>query len=229
MAYQAAVDAAHAGVERAARGLAQEQRKLAEGVTLAPRAGLVVYATYGDAESQQKVSIGMTPFEGMDLMYLPNISSMMVDTEISEVDLSRIKVGLPAEIRLDAYPDAVFKGEVKTIADLARRKISRITGKMTGAKVFAVTVKVNEQDVRLKPGLSATVEIIVNEYENALYLPLEAIFLDELDQTIVYVKKRGGGFEARQVEILESNERLAVIKEGLKEGDEVALARPQAI
>jgi RND family efflux transporter MFP subunit len=228
-AYQAAVDAAHAGVERAQRGLAQEQRKLREGVTLAPRAGLVVYATYGDAESQQKVAIGMTPFEGMDLMYLPNISSMMVDTEISEVDLSRIKTGLPAEIRLDAYPDSVFKGEVKTIADLARRKISRITGKMTGAKVFAVTVKVQEQDVRLKPGLSATVEIIVNEYENALYLPLEAIFVDEHDQTIVYLKKRAGGIEAHPVVIIESNDRLAVIKEGLQEGDEVLLGRPASI
>src|SRR5262245_36871245 len=111
------------------------------------RARLVVYASYGDAESQKKVEVGMTPFEGMDLMYLPDISSMRVDTEISEVDLSRVKVGLPVEIRLDAYPDAVFKGEVKTIADLARRKVSRVTGKVTGAKVFAVTVKVLDRDV----------------------------------------------------------------------------------
>lgn len=100
---------------------------------------------------------------------------------------------------------------------------------MTGAKVFAVTVKVNEQDVRLKPGLSATVEIVVNEYENALYLPLEAIFVDEHDKTIVYMKKKGGGIEARPVTIIESNDRLAVIEEGLQEGDEVLLGRPAAI
>jgi HlyD family secretion protein len=201
---------------------------LREGVTLAPSAGLVVYATYGSAESQKKVDIGMTPFEGMDLMYLPDISSMLVDTEISEVDLSRIKAGLPVEIRLDAYPDAVFKGEIKTIADLARRKISRITGKQTGAKVFSVTVKVVEQDVRLKPGLSATAEIIVNEHANAFFIPLEAVFVDEQDRTVAYVKK-GGSIQARPIVIEESNDRVAVIKEGLQEDEEVLLARPPAI
>jgi HlyD family secretion protein len=228
-AYQAAVDAARANVERAERSLAQEQRKLREGVTMAPQSGLVVYATYGDAESQKRVEVGMTPFEGMDLMYLPDISSMRVDTEISEVDLSRVKSGLPVEIRLDAYPDAVFKGEVHTIADLARRKISRVTGKVTGAKVFSVTIKVLDRDVRLKPGLSATVEIIVNEYDNALYLPLEAVFVDEQDQNIVYLKQKTGGIETRPVVIIESNDRVAVIKEGLQEGDEVLLGRPASI
>ncbi len=228
VAFHAAVDAARANVERAERALEQEQRKLREGVTLAPRAGLVVYATYGDVESQKKVDIGMTPFEGMDLMYLPDISSMLVDTEISEVDLSRIKIGLPVEIRLDAYPDAVFMGEIKTIADLARRKISRVTGKLTGAKVFSVTVKVVDQDVRLKPGLSATAEIIVNAHENALYIPLETVFVDEQDHTIAYVKKRGS-IEARPIVIEESNDRVAIVKEGLQEGEELLLDRPPAI
>jgi HlyD family secretion protein len=161
-------------------------------------------------------------------MYLPDISSMLVDTEISEVDLSRIKIGLPVEIRLDAYPDAVFTGEIKTIADLARRKISRVTGKLTGAKVFAVTAKVVDQDIRLKPGLSATAEIIVNEYANAFYVPLEAVFVDEQDRTITYVKKRGG-IEARPIVIEESNDRVAVVKEGLQEGEELLLERPPSI
>jgi HlyD family secretion protein len=228
MAFEAAVDAARANVERAERALAQEQRKLREGVTMAPRAGLVVYATYGDADSQKKVEIGMTPFEGMDVMYLPDISSMLVDTEISEVDLSRIKIGLPVEIRLDAYPDAIFKGEIKSIADLARRKISRLTGKPSGAKVFAVTVKVLDRDVRLKPGLSATAEIIVNEHENALYIPLEAVFVDEQDQTIVYMKKRGK-VEARPIVVEESNDRVTVVKEGVQEGEELLLGLPAAI
>jgi multidrug resistance efflux pump len=228
LAYRAGVDAARANVERNDRALAQEQRKLREGVALAPRAGLVVYATYGDVESPKKVDIGMTPFEGMDLMYLPDISSMLVDTEISEVDLSRIKIGLPVEIRLDAYPDAVFKGEIKTIADLARRKVSRVTGKLTGAKVFAVTVKMVDQDLRLKPGLSATTEIIVNEHANALFIPLEAVFVDEQDHTIAYVKKKGG-IEARPIVIEESNDRVAVVKEGLQEGEELLLDRPPSI
>jgi len=227
-ALQAGVEAAKAQVTRAERGLEQQDRKLRQGVVLAPRAGLVVYAMTGDAENQKKVNIGMTPFEGMELMYLPDVSSMMVDTEISEVDLSRITNQMPAEIRLDAYADAVFKGEVTFIADLAKRKISRITGKMTGAKVFDVTIKVSEQDKRLKPGLTATLDIIVDEYENALFIPLEGVFVDENDQTIAYVKN-GGKVEMRKIVIEESNDRVAVIKEGLQEGDEVLLGRPTSI
>lgn len=224
-ALQAGVDAARANVERTERAVAQQERKLRQGVVLAPRAGLVVYALTGDAENQKKISVGMIPFEGMDLMYLPDISSMMVDTEISEIDLAKTQVGQPVEIRLDAYPDVVFKGEVSYLADLAKRKISRITGKATGAKVFDVTVKVLDQDRRLKPGLTATLDIIVNQHKEALYVPLEAVFLDEQDQTVVYVKS-GGRIKARSINIVESNDRVAIVQEGLQEGDEVLLGRP---
>jgi hypothetical protein len=224
----ASVDAARANVERAERAVAQQDRKLRQGVVLAPRAGLVVYAMTGDAEAPKKISVGMTPFEGMDLMYLPNVSTMMVDTEISEVDLAKLRLGLPVEIRLDAYTDVVFNGEVVFIADLAKRKISRVTGKATGAKVFDVTVKVIGEDKRLKPGLTATLDLIVNEYANELFIPLEAVFVDEQDQTVVYVKNRND-ISVRAVHILESNDRVAVVKEGLQDGDEVLLNRPSAL
>jgi RND family efflux transporter MFP subunit len=221
----AAVDAARANMHRAERLLAQQKRKLREGFTLAPRTGLVVYATIGAEGEARKISVGMIPFEGMDLMYLPDVSTMMVDVEISEVDLSKIKLHLPAKIRLDAFPEVEFEGEIHSIADLAKKKISKITGKPTGAKVFDVEVKVKGQDVRLKPGLSATVEIIVNEYKNALYIPLEAVFIDELDQTVVYVRKKEK-IEKRVVDLGESNDRVIITLGGLKEGEEVLLGRP---
>lgn len=227
-ALNAAIDAARANVERAERALAQQDRKLRQGVVQAPRAGLVVYAMTGDAENQKKITVGMTPFEGMDLMYLPDVSTMLVDVELSEVDLSKVLIGQPAEIRLDAFADTLFSGEVSYIADLAKRKISRITGKPTGAKVFDVTVKVNATDKRLKPGLTTTTEVIINQYQDAIFIPLEAVFLTEEDETIVYVQKNGN-IETRPIVIQESNDRVAVIKEGLQEGEELLLARPESI
>jgi HlyD family secretion protein len=225
---RASLQASEANVARAERGLEQQERKLRQGVVLAPRAGLVVYAMSGDIENQKKISLGMIPFEGQDLMFLPDISSMMVDTEISEVDLAKVKNQMPVEIRLDAYPDMVFKGEVTYIADLAKRKISRITGRPTGAKVFDVTIKVLDEDRRLKPGLTATLDIIVDRYGDVLAIPLEAIFLDDQDQTIAFVKN-GGNIEIRRVTIVESNDRVAVVKEGLRESEEVLLGRPASI
>lgn len=225
---QANIDAAKAQVDRANRSLDQQERKLRQGVVFAPRAGLVVYAMTGDIENQKKITVGMIPFEGMDLMYLPDISSMMVDTEVSEVDLAKLRIGLPVEIRLDAYQDAVFRGEVVYIADLAKRKISRITGKATGAKVFDVTIKVLDQDKRLKPGLTATLDLIVNHHESALYVPLEAVFVNELDETIAYVKNKGK-IVTRRIQIEESNDRVAIVKEGLRAEEEVLLGRPTTI
>ncbi|MFQ5632030.1 MAG: HlyD family secretion protein, partial [bacterium] len=94
---EASVDAARANLDRAERMLMQQERKLREGFILAPRAGLVVYATVGAEGEAKKITVGMIPFEGMDLMYLPDVSSMMVDVEISEVDLSKVKMQLPAK------------------------------------------------------------------------------------------------------------------------------------
>jgi HlyD family secretion protein len=225
---EAAVKGAQANVDRAGNAAAQEMRKLREGVMLAPRAGLVVYATSGTPEEAKKISVGMVPFQGMDLMYLPDVSSMLVDTEIGEIDLAKVRVGEPALVTLDAYPGVQFKGEVMVVANLAKRKINRATGKQSGAKVFDVTVRVVADDPRLKPGLTATVEILCNQYENALTVPLEAVFYDENEKPIVYVRKRGK-VETRPVEFSDSNDRVAVVKKNLEVNDEVLLARPGAL
>jgi len=227
-AMAAAVDAAKANVERAGRAMAEQFRKLNQGVIRAPRAGVVVYASSGNAEEARKISVGMTPFEGMDLLYLPDISSMLVDAQISEVDLSKVRVGLPAEITLDAFPGVHFKGEVVTIGNLAKRRISRATGKPSGARVFDVTVKVLASDPRLKPGLTATVDIVSSELEQAIYVPMEAVFFDEKDQPFVYVKGQDR-VQERPVELGESNDRVTIVTKHLSPGEEVLLARPGSI
>jgi len=225
--FEAAVEAARANVQRAESDVEQQQRKLTESTVLAPRNGVVVYATTGDAGNRRKISVGVTPFEGMELMYLPDPSSMRVDAEISEFDLARVRVGSPVELRLDAYPDVVFHGEVASIASLARQKISKVTGQPIGVKVFDVAIRVTDQDERLKPGLSTTVEILVSENADVLYVPVAAIFLDEHDRPAVYVNE-GGRAVKRPVELGESTDRLAIVASGVEAGDEILLGLPQA-
>ena len=223
----AAIDAARATVSQAVSAVDQEERKLRQGVILAPRAGLVVYAMAGQGEEQHKIATGMTPFQGMDLMYLPDVSSMLVDTEINEVDLAKVRRGLPATISLDAYPGVRFRAEVRSVANLARRKINRTTGRPTGARVFDVTVKVLDQDPRLKPGLTASVDIIVSDHQRALIVPVEAVFFNDRDEPVVYVRQHGR-VEERPVGLGESNDRVMIIESNLKEGEEVLLGRPSS-
>jgi HlyD family secretion protein len=226
--FEATVEAARANVERAEREVQEQDRKLDEGIVHAPRDGVVVYATTGDAANPRKVSVGMVPFEGMPLIYLPDPSSMRVDTEISEFDLAKVRVGSPVELRLDAYSDVVFRGEVVSIASLARPKISRVSGQPIGVKIFDVGVRVLDQDERLKPGLSTTVEILVSENPQVLYAPIAAVFLDEHEQAVVYAKDGG---EARKVPVVlgGSTDRLAILASGVEEGDLLLLGLPQAL
>ncbi len=226
--YEAAVTAARANVRRAEQELADRQRKLDAGVLFAPRGGLVVYATFGNEDSGRKITVGMTPFEGMDLMYLPDVSSMRVDTEISEFDLSKVSVGSPVRLTLDAYPGAEFRGEVRLISTLARQKISKITRRPTGIKVFDVIIQVLDQDDRLKPGLTTTADILVSEHSNVLSVPIAGVFLDDLDDTVVFVDGEAGVLSV-PVEVVASSERVAIVSGGVKEDDLVLLAPPQTL
>jgi RND family efflux transporter MFP subunit len=224
--FEAAVEAARANVQRAESDVGQQERKLAEGSVYAPRDGVVVYATIGEGTNRRKISVGVTPFEGMELMYLPDPSSMRVDAEISEFDLAKVRVGSPVELRLDAYADVVFRGEVARVSSLARQKISKVSGQPIGVKVFDVTIAVTDQDERLKPGLSTTVEILVSENPDVLYVPVAAVFLDEQDQAVVYVKD-GGRPVKRPVTLGGSTDRLAIVESGVKAGEELLLDLPQ--
>jgi RND family efflux transporter MFP subunit len=218
-------EAAEANVERAQNALKEQQRKLNQGVVVAPRDGVVVYAVHGDVTSPRKVAVGMLPFEGQELMYLPDPASMTAETEISEYDLAKIRVGSHTELRLEAYPQTAFAGRVTRIASLARQKISRATGKPMGLKVFDVSVEVLDRDERLRPGLTTRVEILVNEHPDALYVPVAGVFVDELDRLVAYLRN-GGAWQARPLELGGSTDRVAIVASGLEEGDEIALVRP---
>ncbi|HZO08315.1 MAG TPA: efflux RND transporter periplasmic adaptor subunit [Myxococcota bacterium] len=224
--FEAAVDAARANVQRAESEVEQQNRKLDEGVVHAPRDGVVVYATTGEATNPRKITVGVTPFEGMDLIYLPDPSSMRVDTEVSEFDVAKVRVGAPVELRLDAYPEATFRGEVASVAALARQKVSRVSGQAIGLKVFDVLIRVLDHDERLKPGLSTTAQILVSENPGVLYVPVAGIFVDELEQTVVYVKE-GGSAEKRAVGIGGSTDRVAIVLSGVEEGAEILLDPPR--
>jgi HlyD family secretion protein len=222
--FEAAVDQEQASVEFAKGGLDQMKNKLAQNAAFAPMDGLVVYALVGRPEDGQKVQVGMTPYEGQPLMYLPDITSMQVETQVNEMDVEKLKVGQPVTVTLDAVPDASFKGSLATIGTLAQLKVSKVSGKRTGVKVFDVTVNVTDADPRLRPGLSANVAILLDQMKDVTYVPVEAIF-DENGKTVAYVKR---GRRARQV-VVDcglSNEKFVIVRSGLQAGDKVYLGQP---
>ncbi len=153
-------------------------------------------------------------------------SSQRIETQIGAVNLGRIHVESRAQIRLESVPGVVFDGRVASVSAVAREKQSRRTGLPTGIEVFDVVVEPLEDDPRLRAGLSVGVQILVSEYPGVLYVPVGAVFLDDLDRPTVYVRM-GRWAEARSVELLASDDRVAVLGSGVEEGDEILVALPR--
>ena len=110
---------------------------------------------------------------------------------------------------------------------MARDRGSRPPGLPPGTEVSDGSAEPLAPDPRLRSGLAAGVHFLVSEHPGALYVPVGAVFLDDLDHPTVYVRT-GRWAEARSVELLASDDRVAVLGSGVEEGDEILTALPLA-
>ena len=111
--------------------------------------------------------------------------------------------------------------EVLKIGALARFK-QTITGTASGIKVFDVTVRVNANDPRLKPGLTAELNFLIDHQTDVLFIPLSAVMAVE-DKQIVRLQSETGEIIDREIVLGPSNDHIVVVKEGLAVGDRVLL------
>ncbi len=199
-----------ADLERAKRDL--------EMLTLtAPKEGLVVYET--NWSTGRKITIGDTPWPGMTLISLPDLSSMESLTYVNEVDVSRIKKGLKVILKLDAFQDSSFDGEIYSVASLGKTKNNNST-----IKVFEIAVSINSQSEILKPGMTTSNKMIISQIPNVLFVPQESVF-EKDGKKIVYIKN-GSSFDEQTVETGDKSEDYIVINKGISDGDIVALRDP---
>jgi HlyD family secretion protein len=219
--FEAAIEREKANIESARRQIATAKVKLNHTDLHAPKEGLVVYATVGGERSAEKVQLGMIPFEGQPILYLPDLSTMVVDIEVNEIDIGKIRIDGPVEVKLETYADIAFRGRVLQIGSLARLKQMQ-NGAASSIKVFDVTVEIEDADPRLKPGLTASLDIIIDRQQDVLPVPLSAV-MSRGGEDIVYVVN-AGKVEARKIVSGLSNEHQVMVREGLHPGEHVILA-----
>ena len=202
--------------------LEEAQDQLKKTVVHAPFSGIaVLYESFRDNQ-KRKPRAGDAVWQNQSLLYLPDISSMIVETQVREIDLHKIKIGQQAKIQIDAYPDTAFEGEVTSIGILAAERPE--SGR--GEKYFQLTVALKGDDTRLRPGMTARVVIEVNKAKDALSVPIQAIFKEE-DKIYCYLLK-GNNFKKVEVSIGRQNEDMVEILSGLKRGDKVSLVEPSS-
>ena len=127
-------------------------------------------------EEGETAIIGTMNNPGTVLMVIADLSVMEVEVEVDETDVVGIKLGQEANVRVDAFPDTVFKGKVTEIGSSA---LQRATGGATTqeAKDFKVVVTLENPSQRLKPGLSASADIITAQKKGVLAVPISSLIL----------------------------------------------------
>jgi len=163
---------------------------------------------------------GDTVWQGQSLLYLPDLSAMVVKTQVREEDLHKLRMGQPALVRVEAYPDAKFEGVVSSVGVLAVES----SAQGAAGKHFQLAVDVRGGDARLRPGMTARVTIVADRVRNSLAIPVAALHYDGAQPTC-YVHD-GYAATPRKVTVGRRGDDLLEITAGLREGERVVLARP---
>lgn len=150
---------------------------------------------------------------------LPDLSVMISKTYVNEVDIRKVKAGQEVRVSLDAYPDKKLTGKITSVANVGEQNPKN------DSKVFEVIIQINEKDTTLRPAMTTGNNIVVGKLKDVLFVPLESIHNDGDTLTYVFMKQ-GLSMVKKEVVTGETNEDQAVIKEGLKENDQVYLSTP---
>ena len=217
---QAAIAAAESRIQEASARLELARQQLARCEVRADVPGIVVYKEVFFGSERRKPQVGDQVWANQPLLILPDISRMVVETRVRETDIHKVERNQKVTVRVEAYPALQLTGAVTLVGTLAEEEKDR-----RGTKFFSVTVQVNESEPRLRPGMTARVEIEVEVRARALYVPLEAVFERE-GRTIVYLDGRRP--RPQEVVLGPSGTDFVVIEKGLARGQRVRLRDPDA-
>jgi HlyD family secretion protein len=174
----------------------------------APFAGAV---TRVDIKAADQVSPGTTAIR------IDDLSSLLVDVRVSEVDINKIAVGQPVNLTFDAILSTEYQGFISDVSPVGQN--------IQGIVEFSVTVELRNSNGEVKPGMTAGVNVIVNQLENVVLVPNRAVRVQD-GQRIVYVL-RNGSLETVPISLGASSDTMSqVLESNLQIGDAIVLNPP---
>jgi HlyD family secretion protein len=168
--------------------------------------------------TQANTQIGDHTIAGSLAFRVDDLSQLLVDVEVSEIDINSVEVGQPVELTLDAVARNIpYTGTVQQVAQAGDTA--------SGAVIFTVTVRMTDADAAVKPGMTAGVNIIVKQIADQLVLPNRAVRLVD-GQRVVYVLKDGRPVPVEVTLGASSDTMSVVVSDELVEGDLIILNPP---
>ncbi|WP_342237504.1 efflux RND transporter periplasmic adaptor subunit [Inquilinus sp. OTU3971] len=168
---QADLDSANAELLKAQAQIARAQATIDKKAVMAPFAGIV---------GIRKIDIGRYVAPGDALVTLQRLDQVYADFTLPEQAFSRISHGQKVEVRADAFPDEVFRGEVSGIEPVVD----------SASRMVKVRATIDNPDLKLRPGFFANVRLILPERPNVVTVPQTAITFSLYGDTVFVIREK---------------------------------------
>jgi HlyD family secretion protein len=178
----------------------------------ADRDGVVIYKTKWNGD---KFRVGENVWMGQMILEIPDLNTIIAEAFVPEVDIGKVKTGQRAEVTIDAFPDKVYSGSIKSVGTLVRPKAWDIPN-----KILDIQIALDQLDTSImRPSMSVKAKVETSSIENCLAVPLKAV-RTTAEGSMIKVKT-DQGWREQLVKLGESNGTEVVIIEGLKAGDRI--------
>lgn len=191
----------------------------------APQAGQVVHANEQGFRSASEfiVEPGATVREGQAIIRLPDATQMQVKAKVNESQVTLLRAGMPAKIRLDAFGEKIFRGVVTRVNEYPEPT----SWFGSQVKEYATYIKILDGTTGIKPGLTAEVAIQVDRMRDVPQIPVQAIH-EHGRKTYCFVQD-GAQWTAREIQIAGNNDKFVVPAHGGVKAEEVVAMNPKAL
>jgi multidrug efflux pump subunit AcrA (membrane-fusion protein) len=214
---EARIEAQKTALEIQRNQLANRERELVGTKVYANFNGQVFYPVERSRRRAQ-VEKGATMDYRQRILSYPDLSAWKLRVGIPEAMIDKVSVAQEAVATIEAVSGLVLRGRVSRVAAVPDGQ----DWFSTGVKTYTTYIDVvSETEAKLKPGMSATVEIITDQLRDILYVPIQSVVSNQ-DEHYVYVIRRGHK-QLREVEIGKYNTQFIEIRDGLKEDEELLL------
>src|SRR5215471_2931275 len=187
----------------------------------APISGFLSFeANYSQGWMNAKpFKVGDNVFSGMVLAEMPDLSTLLLDAKVEEIDRGRISVGQDVHIRIDSLPEITVNAKLDQVSLLAE-----VSNEFPPVRSFRAYAHITKPDPRFRPGMNGGMDIIINRLPKAISIPAKALFT-RAGKPIVYLAANGQ-YRSTEVEVLARNPDEVAIK-GIPGGTMVTLVDPE--
>ena len=222
---QARLSNAEEDVTESREDVQRRTKQVAACTIRAPAPGLVVYGTSGDSDRYRErgpIQEGGKVYQRQTIISLPNTAELIVEIRVHESSVDKVRPGQSATITVEAFPDTTFHGKVLNVAPLPDPQRGWLSPDI---KVYTTRVSIEGSHDSLRPGMSAKVEILVEQLDDVLIVPVHVVANRE-GKKLCYVMASDTP-QPREVSTGAFNNMFVEIISGLEEGEEVLLNPPR--